>query len=395
MRGGARTAGAVVLVIALTLATAPLTAQEYSVFGSVEITGTSAHQRDSAVVLDPSERDTWYAQSDVRLAATHRLGFSTAEMVVDHAITARPTGQGAASAGSKGVGAADATEVALTHDLYQGYLYLYPAAWVSLSFGRQRLNWGKAYSYSVTDALHPQSPDSEVEPGFDGASVAFLIGSNVSLEFAGAVQDAVSTGDNRDTRGAVYLSAYAAPFDLAASFVYQPDTIYRPGVLASVPIGPVLIAGEAALEAYDPRAQEIDYQPIGSIGAEYSLYGTLNELTLVAEYVYNGLADNNPFNTGATRMIVTSDFAGGFERPGEHYVYGSASFSRLDSWSTSHSVIYNASDQSAFVEHRLDLVSIPSVDIGAGVLWTSGELDSEFGLVAEDFTIELTTKVSF
>lgn len=385
-----------VLVAAVLGSVAPaLSAQEYDIFGTIETRASTAHRKDAPVVIDADERDTWYSSAEVRLAATHRLMFDQADLVVDHAILLQPSASGTASAGSGGTGASDATEVELTHDLYQGYLYLYPAPWLSASVGRQRLNWGKAFSFSVTDALHPQSPDSEVEPGFDGAAVTFLVGPNLSLELAGAVQEAIASGDNGDLRGAVYLSYYLPPFDLALSYVYQNETIYRPGILASIPAGPFLVAAEAAVELYEPREQTVEAQPLASIGAEYTLYGALNDLSVAAEYVYNGLAVNNPFVTDASRTLVTRDYGGGFERPGEHYLYGALTFTRLNSWSTTHAVIYNGSDESSYVEHEVNLQRIPAIDLGLAVLWNTGKLESEFGLLSDDFTVRLSAKASF
>lgn len=372
-----------------------LPAQEYDIFGTVETRVSSSHRKDSPVVINEDQRDTWYSTGEIRLAATHRLMFDQADIVLDHAILLRPSASGTGSAGSGGTGASDATEVALTHDLYQGYLYLYPEPWLSVSMGRQRLNWGKAFSFSVTDAFHPQSPDSEVEPGFDGATLTILVGPSLSLELAAAIQDAVATGDNGDLRGAAYLSYYLPPFDLALSYVYQSETIYRPGILASVPVGPFLLTSEVAVEFYEPRARETELQPLASIGAEYTMYGVLNDLSLSAEYVYNGLAVNNPFSTGGAPSLVTQDYAGGFERPGEHYLYGSVTFTRLDSWSTTHAVIYNGTDESSYVEHEVNLVRIPAIDLGLAVLWNAGKLESEFGLLSDDFVVRLSAKASF
>lgn len=384
-----------VVLIGVLALTVNLPAQDYEIIGTIETRATAAHRKDAPVVIDENERDSWYSSSEIRLAATHRLIFGQAEIVIDHAIIAVPSGSGAGSAGSGGTGASDATEIELTYDLYQGYLYLYPTPWLSTSLGRHRLNWGKAFSYSVTDALHPQSPDSEVEPGFDGASVAFLAGPNLSLELAVAMQEAVASGDNNDIRGAAYLSIFLPPVDLALSYVYQSETIFRPGILASVPVGPFLIAGEAAVEAYDPRERVVEYQPLASIGASYTLSGALDELSLVGEYVYNGLAVNNPFNTGATRTLVTRDYAGGFERPGEHYLSGVITYNRLDSWSTSHAVFYNGTDESSYFEHSITLNRIPAIDLGFTVMWNAGELESEYGLLTDDFVVQVGAKASF
>ncbi len=385
-------AGAAILIC---VSPTELSAQDYDIFGSIEFRSTSAHRKDSDAVIDPDQRDTWYTEGQFRFAATHRLSMDLAEVVVDHELIASPAISGAGEVGSGGTGSSDATEVEIRHEIYQGYLSVLPNRWLSVTAGRRRINWGKAFAFSVTDAVHPQSPDSEVEPGFDGAVATVLLGPDIGVELVAAAQEAIATGEMEDLRAAGYASAYLAPFDLALSFVFQAETIYRPGFLASVSLGPLLINGEAAVEVYDAREEETELQPLASFGVEYSLFGVFDELSIAGEYLYNGLAINHPINTGAVATAVTGDFAGGFERPGEHYLYGALSYQRLESWYTTHSVLYNASDESAIVEHGINLIRIPAIDLGLAVTWNSGKLTSEFGLIPEDFTTSVSAKASF
>src|SRR5690554_7827455 len=54
----------------------------------------------------------------------------------------------------------------LTHDLEEGYIRLLPSPSLTMALGRQRLNWGAGYTYSATDALHPQTADADRDVGF-------------------------------------------------------------------------------------------------------------------------------------------------------------------------------------------------------------------------------------
>lgn len=370
-------------------------AQDYELFGSVELRSETAHRKDSEAVTDPDDRNTWYTGSELHLAATHRFTFESGELVLDHEIIAVPTVSGNAGTGSGGVGAGDATEVELSHELYQAYLSLFAGRSFTATLGRRRINWGKAFAFSVTDALHPQSPDSEVEPGFDGAVGTFLLGPNLSFELVGAVQEATSVdGTIDDLRGAAYVSAFITPLDVALSYVFQYQAINRPGLLVSVPVGPLLFAGEAGVEIFNSREDRTEVQPLASIGAEYSIYGILSEVTARGEYLYNGLAASYPAS-GVSGQVVTNDFAGGFERPGEHYLYGQLSYQLVDSWYTSHALLYNASDRSAYIEHRIGLVALPGIDLDVTGIWNSGGTDSEFGAVPDDLTIRIAVKGSF
>ncbi|MCG8479282.1 MAG: hypothetical protein MI724_09330 [Spirochaetales bacterium] len=392
-RSGVYFVHAAILIVA---STGVIGAQDYELFGSVELRSETAHRKDSDAVADSDSRDTWYTGGELHLAATHRFSFEMGAMVLDHEIIVGPVTSGGAGTGSGGVGAGEATEVELTHELYQGYLSLFVSPSFSATLGRRRLNWGKAFAFSVTDALHPQSPDSEVEPGFDGAVGALLLGPNLSIELAGAVQEAASNdGAVEDVRGAAYVSAFAAPFDVAVGYVFQHETINRPGALVSVPVGPLLFVGEAGLEIYDARDDEIELQPLASVGVEYSIFGMLREVTVRGEYLYNGLAANRPAGTATSSSVVTNDFAGGFERPGEHYLYGQISYQLVDSWYTSHAVLYNASDESAYIEHGIGLVAIPGIDLDLAGIWNSGGTESEFGAIPDDFTIRIAVKGSF
>ncbi|MDA3949130.1 MAG: hypothetical protein PF508_07865 [Spirochaeta sp.] len=408
LAGGRGVQTLVLATVALAAAPLGLAAQDYQLLGTVELTSRTGHYKDSPVVLSPLQ-DKWETGGAMRIGAQHRLTLDGAELFVDHAIGAYPTdtvdtaltselvGGGTASSeatGSAGAGDSASATVALDHDLYQGYASIYPAPWFTLRAGRQRMNWGTAYTFSVTDGLHPQNPDAEVETGFDGVSVALRPTPDISLELATAIQNAVATGDTDDLRYAVYADAYLSPVELGFTFVYQKRTTLRPGIVGSLPVGPVMLVAEGAMESYDPRGEVMDYQPLWSVGGEYTWSGDLVDLSLMTEYLYNGLAGNYP-ETVFGDIPVTSDYAGGFARRGYRYLAGGASLNVLESWGTSHQLLVNLSDESYLVSHTLSMFRIPAVDLEAVVNWNSGEAGTEFGDLDQDFIVEFKTTVHF
>lgn len=386
-------------------------AQEYELLGTVDLTSRTGHFKDSPVVLEPY-KDTWSVDGTMKLSAQHRLSLDQGELFVDHGITAVSVNGAASSnvlgvwnttpsgtadtgnAGSGGTGDGASATVLLLHDLYQGYASIYPVPAISIRAGRQRINWGAAYTFSVTDGLHPQNPDADVETGFDGASLSLRPSPDISLELAAAIQNAVATGETNDLRYGIYANAYLAPLEIAGTLVYQYRTTLRPGIVGSIPIGPFMFVAEGAVEAYDPRGEEMDYQPLWSTGAEYTWYGEITDVSIVGEYLYNGLAEHYP-DTIFGDISVTSDYAGGFARRGYRYLAAGISLNVLDSWSTSHQFLGNLSDNSSYLSHSLTMVRIPGIDLETKVIWNNGEGGDEFGDLEQDFIVEVSTTVHF
>ena len=224
----------------------------------------------------------------------------------------------------------DASDATPRHVLQEGYLRLFPQPAWELSLGRQRINWGTGYTYSVTDALHPRSVVLDREVGFDGAALILYPAPSLTLSAALALQDAFALQQQptgapelpEALRAALYTSWYSGNLELAASLVHQYQTILRPGVSASVVAGAVLISAEAALEFANrlpypgadfneqeaekllyntsPSQAELDAAgvsvadfgepfPLASLAAEYSLIGDDLSATLIGEYLFNGL----------------------------------------------------------------------------------------------------------
>ena len=296
--------------------------------------------------------------------------------------------------GTAGTGGADTTTIELSHELYRAYVGFQALPSVEFRLGRQRIEWGLGRTLSATDALHPHSSDNDESPGFDGAAASLMIHPAASLELAVALQNAVDTGDIDDTRYAAHGVFDVASVDTIATVVYQNRTMLRPGAGLGVPIGPFRLYGEGAVEAYDPRGERVDAQLIGSVGAEYTRSADRADVSIAAEYLYNGLEEHYP-GIASSSLLVTSDFAGGFARPARHYAAATVTAAFADSWSTEHSVLFNLVDESGIFEHEVIFLGVPIVDLSAAVTWNRGVADSEFGLIRDGMVVELGARAQF
>ncbi len=362
-----RTSAAAVILCLLVPACARVAAQEYEILGSLTTEATAGYFSDTyALLQDRSGSDRVEPDASLMLDATHRFFLDRSELVVDHSLrVVRPDVPDVVTPG----------EVSVAHHVNQSYLLLMPAPWLNVSLGRQRLNWGAGFTFSSTDALHPRPADYDGDTGFDGAAVTLLGGPDFSVELALAMQDALTTGDVRDLRTAAFASAYVRTVELGASFVYQEDNIYRPGVLGSIPVGPVLLVGEAAIEVFgEPEVAEP--RPIMNAAAEYTYATDRWNAILVGEYIFNGLADDALFRPVTPRL---TDNAGGFAFESVQYAFFDVSLVFGSDWSTSHSGLVNLEDGSALIGHEVAFLVFDGVDLGLGFAWTGGAGDTEFG----------------
>lgn len=328
-----------------------------------------------------------------------------------------------------------------THDLEEGYFRLFASPSVTLSVGRQRLNWGAGYTYSATDALHPQTAEAERDIGFDGASVTWFATPDISVAGAVALQDAYDVsrigGDvdaYRRLRYAGYLSAYFGNLQLDLSGVYEPETILRPGLSGSFTMGDTLLSAEAAVElenhslyptsGFDPvlaaetllqgeavpgleQPDSYEPYPIVSAALERSFGSGDLTLTTITEYLFNSVGYDDeefrqllelvaaldeagagvsaegigeqPFSGFASQLGGGAPFdgAGYFGLLRRHYLFQTISFSYAQSWNSEHAVLVGLEDWSVLVTHGLTLTTIDRLDLGMEVRWSMGEKEQD------------------
>lgn len=380
----------------------PLAAEApYSVEATVRIYGETAHSRDSLAVVDEDKRDTWESGSAGEILARHRVISEGTLFFADHGIFYFPAPRSWSGAGTGGTGAENPARAELSHELYQAFLRTTLAPGVELTAGRQRL-WEEGNPaglfFSVTDGLHPRGALRERSPGFDGAELRFGDGSRGILSAGLAFQDAFDDTQGTDTPWRLVRAALTAERRVGKSageerrmggtVVMQRDTMVRPGLYARL-AGDRLRGGtELALEWYNPHRQE--WQPRFLAGVSGGIREDLpggGSLELTGEYHYNGLALNH---TGTEMPFpVTSDGAGAFLRPGEHYLHMRFLLEGSSRWRSEHRLTRNLDDQSMLVEQEILFLGMAPFEAGAEIIWTSGAADSEFGAFQEDLVLRL------
>lgn len=339
----------------------------------------------------------------------------------------------------------------LTHDLEEGYLRLFPSPAVTFSVGRQRINWGAGYTYSATDALHPQTAEAERNRGFDGLSAVWYASSDITVTGAVALEDAFRASQTAGSsaaeawerlRYAGYASFYFGNLQLDGSLVYEPETVFRPGLSTSVTLGETLLSAEGGVEfqnqslypteSFDPvaaasaiaggtrvpgieAAAAREPYPILSGAAERSWSAGDLTVTAISEYLYNSpgygedefdhllaLVDTLGVLSGGGDLLSAAatggeepfagfssllgagapfDGAGYFGLLRRHYLFQTVSVSYARDWSSEHSVLLSLEDWGALFTHTLTLTRIERVDLGVEVSWTFAERGDEFALL--------------
>ena len=214
----------------------PLFAQDYQVFGDVEGVTTYHYLGDA----EAEHRLTGSAQ----IRADHRLTFDRAELVADTEVEIRSPG----SLGAEDGFAAGYGEEELDYFIDEAYLTLFPLSPVTVSAGKQRVNWGTGYTFTSTDTLHPRAPTGRDE-GFRGASVTWTPTADLTLaahvSADGAFDDPEGAAQN-GMRYAAYGSAFLGNAEVFVSGVYGPDSTLRPGAGVSVGVLGFVLAAEGA-----------------------------------------------------------------------------------------------------------------------------------------------------
>ncbi|TVR67921.1 MAG: hypothetical protein EA427_11960 [Spirochaetaceae bacterium] len=387
----------------------------YRLEASLDAHIETAHIRDSLIVLDPEERDTWINRGYGEILLKHHFDLGVAAALIDHGMLLFPgasvsTG-GGTGPGTGGTGARDTSEVELLHEVYQANVSILPTPWARVVAGRQ-FHWeGEGVHrtspaglfFSVTDGLHPRSAAAAAQPGFDGLRVEVGVDRPVTVAGAVALQEVLAARET--TEGPLEGARYALhgwiggdpESRLGLTWVGQDETMQRVGIFGVMSPGggpgdapgPLRIGLEAAVEMYDPRERVVKTSTLFGIRGEYThVTARSGELSFFGEYHHNGLAGIYPDER--SRVPVTSDGAGAFSRPGRHNAHYGFSLGRRSRWRNTNTFITNLSDESTLGEHKISLLALHPLLFSVAVIWTSGDGASEFGSVREDFILRLT-----
>lgn len=385
-------------VLVLLLAAAPAGAQDYQVFGDVEGAATYHYLEEA----DAEHRLTGIA----RLRADHRLTFKRAELVADTEIELRSRGAAdpetafvPGGAGSAGGSTGDTADGELDYYIDEAYLTLFPLTPVTVSAGKQRVNWGTGYTFTPTDTLHPRS-NEERDEGFRGVSATWTPTADFTVAGHVSIDDALDDPDARAQSGmryAAYTSAFLGNAQLFVSGVYGPDSTARPGIGGSAGIGGVVVAAEAAVELLNPVAYptgsgaEAAFEsddpgtpaPLAIAAVEYNAATDMLDFVTTSEYLYAG--------TGYTRSEARDFYDAlaaalpGLESEelprflGRHYLSQTLSLGIAGYVELEAGLILNASDLSYRTENTLRVTALEGVDFFTTARWYGGAADTEFG----------------
>ncbi|MFP4567106.1 MAG: hypothetical protein ACLFNX_11450 [Spirochaetaceae bacterium] len=437
---GALPAALAAPVALFALMAAPAEAQDYQVFGDVE--GLAAyHYLEDA---DSAHRLTAAA----RIRADHRLAFEHAELVADTELEVRSpaapdphTGLGAVAGGTAPGGSGpDYGEGELDYFIDEAYLTLFPLRPVTVSAGKQRVNWGTGYTFTPTDTLHPRSPTGRDE-GFRGASVTWTPTADLTLaahvSADGALDDPEAAAQD-GMRYAAYGSAFLGNAEVFVSGVYGPDSTLRPGAGVSAEVLGFVLAAEGAVELLNPVAypqgsgagarfeagEVVTPAPLGLAAVEYNAANDIFDFATITEYLYAGTG----YTTGEAQKIYDAvaaaraaalgdtpdaeaaawlqalDELDPREVPfflGRHYVgqtltLGIAGYVELEA-----ALVMNAADLSYRADQTVRVTALDGVDFFTTARWYGGDADSELGTFPDGVTppgrvrVELGSTVHF
>jgi hypothetical protein len=380
---------------------------DYSLEGSLEVHSVFAHRRDSIVVADPAQRDTWRTSGYSEFLARHTFLAGSARVVLDHGVLIFSDPGLWIATGNAGTGSSAPADVALIHEMYEASVAVRVHPLVKVVAGRQ-FHWdgprGRSPAglhFSAIDGLHPCSASEETQTGFDGVRLVLGPDSPVTIAGALALQEAlVSGGDSTPLEQKMRYGLSGWLTDgigrrLGASTMIQHDRMLRYGLFAELPGERFSLGSEVALEMYDPRAEEITVNPLAGIRGEYRAELPRDVgVSLFGEYHYNGL-ESIYTGTAVAATQVTCDGAGGFQRPGAHYLRYGFTLEQRRRWRITNTFTNNLTDESVLGDHELTALAFEPVTFSLGIIWNSGYPTSEFGRLVEDFVVRLSAGIHF
>ena len=360
MTGNLRATGFFLLLVNLMSGVSVL-AQEYSVFGEIEMEGSFA--------LTPKGEADNFLESFLGAEANHRLDYEEFSFTARHRVEV------------------DRQEE-LHHYLYEAYIDYRAAEILSISAGKQRIPWGRGVAFFPTDVLHPSHTREDVE-GFTGLSL--ILNPDMNLQLAGALDFSTPLAgatpeENedfyRDLKYALYLSLLAGKADLAFSAVYSPEETLRPGFGMSWDIAGFIVTAEGAVE-FNNSTEYPDtdlfnfeapgvFRPYPLVAAGISRNLTPRQmpdlsLMFVTEYLHAGTGYDKKEREEYFNIIGTY-LASGKEHPeieylGRNYLFALASLELYMRFSLELSAYASLDDQSLSYAATGTLLSIRGMDL--------------------------------
>lgn len=393
----------------------PLVAAEspHTFTGTLSLTGRALFNQDSDATLNPSLRGEWLHRGEGDFHGYHEL--YEGSVLLDYRVLFRQSGETPAIVvGETGQGVINSSAVAFGVEVYEAAFY-HGTESGSLRAGRhfaprrsqqRRSSHLMMLSFPVTDTIHPREIDRDNSAGLDGISLETIIPhSPIALRSSISFSEVYRRGGD-----AIFLRftgevSQNDTFGLTVG--WQPEKYLRPGAYLQLDgvAGHVLVEG--AVELYDPRQSLMAQDFLFGIRYETPRFGLGTSTTPEAgnstvhgtvEYHYNELARTYPAVHGLLLQgenRVTFDGAGGFLRPGLHYLQGELVWSGFQ-WGLKNGITINLSDTSYRTKQELTLNPRGGpFELRAGMWWNYGEITTEFGRPSQSAALYTTLSLSF
>jgi hypothetical protein len=381
------------LILLLLLFLMPgLGAQEYSVFGEIDL--------EASYLAAPDASQENLLQSLMGVELNHRLDHQNFSFIARHKATM------------------DRTEE-LDHSLYEAYIDYRTSDLVGIGAGKQRVSWGRGIAFFPTDTLHPSHTRDDVE-GFTGLSA--LVTPTPDLQLTGVVDLSAAlaadpgSGANENfytsLKYALYTSWFAGNLDLALSGVYRDRETLRPGIGFSYDMAGFILTAEGAVEFLtqtlypDPAppgfSEAEEYKPYLLAAAGMSRSWVPNSQSdytwyAAAEYLYAGTGytksdEERYFETASAYFDANGTYPTAAYL-GQHYLFLLGSLEIYQKISLELSGLANLQDRSSSLGASATLLTIPGMDLSAEGELRLGSSKTEYGaLKSEAGAYRLTLK---
>ncbi|MFP4363547.1 MAG: hypothetical protein ACLFR1_06725, partial [Spirochaetia bacterium] len=346
----------VLFLVLLTICISSVFAQEYSIYGSI---GTSVNYRNRENTDSETEH---IFTGELTAEANHRISVENTEFFAHHRAVFSPNRE---------------TE----HTIYQAYVMTTPVSWLTVTAGKQRVQWGTGYYFTPSDGLHPADQGPDQETGFQGLELTLTPRFSFSVSTFLSLDNALSTEPAdfwTDLRYGIRAEGFLAGIDWAASCVYQYDDILRPGLGFSIDVLNTILSFEAGLELHNQadypssegtqweEASDFTPYPIIDTALQKTISADDFTLSFVSEYLYShlgysGSQTEDLYSTTGLMLLGNGEITLPHHL-GRHYFVQNIGISLMDTFSTDNTIVLNAADPSAMVSHSFSLLYFRGMD---------------------------------
>ncbi|MBN1524265.1 MAG: hypothetical protein JW904_07285 [Spirochaetales bacterium] len=373
-----------ITIFTITALTA-IPAQEWTQFGDIGLAATMSHAEIAVgdPVSDWFGLTGWFTASG-NIEMDHRLDYDQAMFRLHHLLEVTAEGD-------------------ISYNLYEAYISFFPVPWLAVDIGKKHVNWGMGSLFLPTDAINPKTIDStdrRQDIGFQGLTLTFTPNENFSIITALNIENSLDNLESdywRDFRYGLLMSAFFGNLQIKTSLVYEPDTVFRPGLAASFDIEGFVFTAEGAVDFHNPTYypesalvwdQPELWTPFYYVDAGVRKLAAIDDITLsfAVEYFFTSAG----YTKSEESWFFEALGMGTMHIPqflGQHYLYGDIGMETTGLLATHHSILVNLQDSSILFWHSVTLLVIENLDLNIEVMWTTGSSTAEFGLLPQRIQI--------